>query len=541
MKAHQIPFEFLRPSPSQRGNENNVASPKNDTAVETFPPLAIRIKEEDENELIEYCRQWKIERFVILPNFQANLRSLLPPSGFVASLSRNAVIPSALFEGVPLFMRVSLFRVQTPWTSTTIPRDVAKSIQSHLQLFLRDNSTDPPFVSSRNHHKDKGWACSLGPGGAAGFYSFTGKKQQWYIMVRCGLDHVTNEQVHEELREAENQGKTLFDMAQDPNGIFTTIDRLTSDNAARIAATLARAANVQSLGQGDQLNTPIHCVPFPTDDGAAAAAAAAENGKDDENTENDENDARIDMSLRWLEECGIGMSALIPTWFCIPHRAPRGIPEAPEMIHGFPIGRVLAARRSRSSGDEQQQRRGVLVADEMLPTEITCTWNVVKTNGGTKTLFYNGCTPFASHAKPIFAWDLFQNIEVHRWRSAGGDLVVSNDASTSWVPNLQLQELTTVPVTFDPLLSRNRTLEHGNEHIHFWLDPNVHPIDVSRSFPDSDTNARDFGIGDTRIYLTPALVRHSMARPSGMVIPPSSLLTRLRVVLHEEEGYVPLA
>ncbi len=231
--------------------------------------------------MIEACQ---FTNAVIMPNFDARLKTGMPPTGYSATWHRDSTFVADAFDR-------NMFRGAAGLSIKRMrpPDERVTAAFADLNALLGDGSP-VPLVSRAQ--KDGGWVCSLGEFAWVGIYHQNALKFPYAVVVVAGLDPASWAACSKELREW-HRTKTVDEVW--PRLEFWR--EAAKKNRQRIAATFIRVLN-----------------ETPKDANVDVTASYESRAK-----------TKIDDGLRWFK----GAHIRVPTWFVYPSKSPRGCDPLP--------------------------------------------------------------------------------------------------------------------------------------------------------------------------------------------------------------------
>jgi hypothetical protein len=282
--------------------------------------------QEDSELLVALAGYLSAESMHLLSNFKNNANAMLPPTGYVAHVRRDAPMKPDAFRGLHrLFRGVAIVDIDIG--DSELSEKARETWRAAINLFLRDVSPHPPRL---HDPVDGGWVCELGRGGWVGL--FTGRIIQpnhsrtrntsTYLVVTAGLPDKTAVELDAFLANQRSTWDDVFGPKMDP------IRALAAENRNRI---LAVAVSALAMAIGMRSPVTYRAKPFPKqelrgDPGLLPAAKAL---------------------LKELLKINTPLD-VVPSWFAFPSVTPRDMPEIPAKLRGFSLGAYLGDAATRN-------------------------------------------------------------------------------------------------------------------------------------------------------------------------------------------------
>ena len=283
--------------------------------VDKHSPLS----KEDKPLVTNFMVRMKMDKLVLLPNFDSRALSLSQPSGFVATIHAQSPFQYEAFVGHALFRGMARIRVQMP--EDLGDEDKAR-MRRALNVFIRDESHNPPRVHAPNKPTAEvhgGWTASLGPAGyirldKCGFDLF--ERPQYWLIVVAGLPSETYDDLDRHLQlMSQNENYTMADAWLDETNTIALFRHLAKMNRSRLLADACNALGLQPFGE-DAIHKDVAFDHVRLD------------GEDD----------KFKASLDWLREQDLGRVG-IPASYVLPRLTPKECSKPlPEFIQGFALG-----------------------------------------------------------------------------------------------------------------------------------------------------------------------------------------------------------
>jgi hypothetical protein len=298
---------------------------------------------QEESELVDALSVYLgAENLTLLSNFKSNAAVMLPPSGYAATVYRDATVRPDVFRGLHrLFRGVALVQIDT--LDGELNEAARTAFRAYVNLFLRDVSPHPPKLTDT---PDGGWVCELGRAGWVGLFSgrvvrpnhTRERTASHYMVCVAGLPEKTYLDLDAFLVAQKGTWGEVFGPKMDP------IRALAAENRNRILA-----AAVTGLARALDMASPVihRAKPFPT---------KAEGPGDPEIQKRLEAAFKIPL-------------AGVPAWFTVPAVQPRDVGPVPETLRGYPLGARLA-----DSVPYPSALAGVLdvICDDVVQTDALC-------------------------------------------------------------------------------------------------------------------------------------------------------------------------
>lgn len=248
----------------------------------------VHLEDEDRERVRAMVEECGFTQTAILANFDARLRSGMPPTGFAATWHQDSVFVADAFDQ-NIFRGaagVSLKRVRPP--------ERMQAAFADLNALLGDASPVP--LVSRTQKGN--WVCSLGPFGWVGLYHQPYPKPPFVAVAVAGLDPASWAAFRREMREELHRVKKV----EEAFPRFEFWRRAARKNRERILAAFVRVLNEPAHDVGRMLETTVNYEPRA--------------------------ERRAPEGLRWFKTPHVR----VPAWFVFPSAAPRGcdpLPAAP--------------------------------------------------------------------------------------------------------------------------------------------------------------------------------------------------------------------
>jgi hypothetical protein len=315
---------------------------------------------QDESELVVALADYLgAEKLHLLSNFRSNASAMLPPSGYVATVSRDQPVKADVFRGLHrLFTGIALVEVDTGDCEFN---EHARNIwRSHVNLFLPDVSPHPPKLVDSI---EAGWIPETGRSGWVGV--FTGRvvrpnhtrarSVSTFVVCRAGLPEKTYLELDIILAGQKGVWGEVFGSKMD------TVRALAAENRNRILA-IAVDALARALGMASPV--VYRSKPFP------------------------KQESPLDPALQPLARAFLKDDPPVPSWFVIPHVQPRDVAEIPASLKGYRLGAAL--------GEAAVCYPGVLPGVMDIPCD-----DVVQTATETMTIFVAACSVRSKIGMPV--------------------------------------------------------------------------------------------------------------------------------------------
>lgn len=429
--------------------------------------------------------QFRFTSATLFDGFAPNMHTLLPPmGGYMGVFQPGAKFVRAPLLNVNLFFGIGVFRVElaTGGFSPFIDEERRRRFRHRLNALVPDFSPRPPKPTSQPN--DGTWVESLGNGGSISL-CFSQNPPSWFLVVRSGLDPCTLQAVYEELANLETAGATVFKACE----FLFQVERLAGANRRRLASAVCQHLGlvpvVQKSDGTTQRAVETPCLPFEIQ--------KEEEDDDDLPTGAADEGAAIRTCLQWL-----GADVAVPSWYVMPQRAPNGEPGFPAALAGFPLGARLAA--VGETDVLAQARRAMLTCARTVEPQFQDTMrNVLRSDSSGIVRWFCDCTP----ASQTIALDGALDETMH-----------------------VLTEVHTPLLAFPHRgVPQARKSAPPPSETHFAQDPeqacNPNLAHAFRAPVRSDT-----GSGTNPLYLTPMLVRVSVADDLGRTAPGDAKTTR---------------
>lgn len=247
--------------------------------------LHSRLEDEDKERARAMIYECGFTQTTVMPNFDARLRTGLPPTGYAATWHEDSVFVADAFDANAFrgVAGVSLGKTKVVMSSLG-------DVFADLNALLGDASPVPLVGRTQKGN----WVCSLGAFGWVGLYHQAHPKPPYVAVVVAGLDQQSWDACRLEMREMHRRVKVRE--AHERLGFWREVAR---QNRARVLATFLRVLGDKPKDVGKLTETPVAY--------EARAQTQAANG------------------LEWFRTSGVR----VPDWFVFPSAAPRGCSALP--------------------------------------------------------------------------------------------------------------------------------------------------------------------------------------------------------------------
>lgn len=245
----------------------------------------VHLEDEDRERVRAMVEECGFTQTAILSNFDARLKSGLPPTGYAATWHQDSIFVADAFDhnvfrGVA---GISLKRVRPP--------ERMHAAFADLNAVFGDASPVP--LVSRTQKGN--WVCSLGSFGWVGLYNQPYPKPSFVAVVVAGLDSASWGAFRKEMREEMHRVKKVDEVFPK----FEFWRKAAKKNRERVLATFVRLMNETTHDVGKMLETTV--------------------------SYESRTDVKHEDGIKWFKTPHVR----VPTWFVFPSIAPRGCDPLP--------------------------------------------------------------------------------------------------------------------------------------------------------------------------------------------------------------------